>query len=113
MKSAEHRAVGEAATAGALVQVGGDSAEDSFALSYGAVVALSGDFFTSRRCGVHGTEGTRAEPEDLASGDLFPLAAIPGEQGTKLGTWDEIICGSYQGRKAGPGPLLGPGHRER
>jgi hypothetical protein len=30
MKSQEHRAVGQAATAGALVQVGGDSAKERF-----------------------------------------------------------------------------------
>ncbi len=72
MKSHEHRAVGEAATAGALVQIGGDSAEERCVLSYGDVVALSGDF--------------------LVSDDLFRLAAIPGDQGTKLGTRDEIIC---------------------
>jgi len=76
MKSAEHRAVGEAATAGALVDVGGDCVEQCCVLSYGDVVALSGDFFA----GPH--------PSD----DLFQLAAIPGESGTKLGTRDEIVC---------------------
>lgn len=76
MKSAEHRAVGEAATAGALVDVGGDCVEQCCVLSYGDVVALSGDFFA----GPH--------PSD----DLFRLAAIPGESGTKLGTRDEIVC---------------------
>ena len=76
MKSSEHRAVGHAATAGALVDVGGDCAEQHCVLSYGDVVALSGDFFA----GPH--------PSD----DLFRLAAIPGERGTKLGTRDEIVC---------------------
>ncbi|MGB9279106.1 MAG: hypothetical protein WCB57_03310 [Pseudonocardiaceae bacterium] len=76
MKSAEHRAVGEAATAGAVVDVGGDSAEQRCVLGYGDVVALSGDFFAG------------PDPSD----DLFRLAAIPGEQGTQLGTRDEIIC---------------------
>jgi hypothetical protein len=90
MKSDEHRAVGEAATAGALVQVGG--AEECFVLSYGDVMALSGDFFASRHSGAHGVEGTPVEPEGLTSDDLFRLAAIPGERGTKLGSRDEIIC---------------------
>ncbi|MGH4011726.1 MAG: hypothetical protein ACRDTH_26765 [Pseudonocardiaceae bacterium] len=92
MKSHEHRAVGEAATAGALVQVGGDSAEERFALSYGDVVALSGDFFTSHHCGAHGVEGTLVGLDGLTSDDLFRLAAIPGNRGTEPGTRDEIIC---------------------
>lgn len=81
MKSYEHRTVGQAATADALVQVGGDSTEESFVLSYGDVVALSGDFFAGK-----------VGPEDLTSGDLFQLATIPGDRGTKLGSRDEIIC---------------------
>jgi hypothetical protein len=92
MKSQEHRAVGQAATAGALVQVGGDSAEERLVLSYGDVVALSGDFFTSHHCAAHGVEGPQDGPEGLTSDDLFGLAAIPGKQGTKPGTRDEIIC---------------------
>lgn len=76
MKSSEHRAVGEAATAGALVNVGGDCAEQRCVLRYGDVVALSGDFFAG----------------PYPSDDLFRLAAIPGERGTKLGTRDEIVC---------------------
>ena len=78
MKSLEHRAVGEAATGGACVNVGGASDEQRFVLRYGDVVALSGDFFA----------GAQAGPQD----DLFTLAAIPGSQGTQLGTRDEIIC---------------------
>ncbi|MGH3998342.1 MAG: hypothetical protein ACRDTJ_12860, partial [Pseudonocardiaceae bacterium] len=92
MKSDEHRAVGQAATAGALVQVGGACAEERFVLSYGDVVALSGDFFASHHCGTHGGEGPQARPEGLTSDDLFRLAAIPGKRGTKPGTRDEIIC---------------------
>jgi hypothetical protein len=71
MKSLEHRTVGEAAAGGALVELG-DGGAERFVLSYGDVVALSGDYF--------------------ASHDLFRLAAIPGERGTKLATRDEIIC---------------------
>jgi hypothetical protein len=56
------------------------------------VVALSGDFFASHHCGAHGVEGTQVGLEGLTSADLFQLAAIPGKQGTKLGTRDEIIC---------------------
>ncbi|MGH3670152.1 MAG: hypothetical protein ACRDSH_05890, partial [Pseudonocardiaceae bacterium] len=88
----EHRAVGEAATADALVQIGGDSAEDPFILGYGDVMALSGDFFAGHCSGSQGVEGSPIEPEGLTSDGLFQLAAIPGEWGTKLGTRDEIIC---------------------
>lgn len=72
MKSLEHRTVGQAAARGAFVQLGDGSAEAGLILSYGDVVALSGDYFTSH--------------------DLFRLAAIPGERGIKLATRDEIIC---------------------
>lgn len=92
MKSDEDRAVGEAATARALVQLGGDCAEERLVLSYGDVIALSGDFFTSHHPGTHGVERTQVEPEDLTSDDLFRLTAIPGKRGTEPGTRDEIIC---------------------
>jgi hypothetical protein len=95
MKSYEHRAVGQAATGGAFVQVGGDLAEERCVLSYGDVVALSGDFFASHPHGAHGgegTQGTQVGLEGLASDDLFRLAAIPGNRGTEPGTRDEIIC---------------------
>jgi hypothetical protein len=78
MKAHEHRAVGEAATGGACVNVGGAGGEQRLVLGYGDVVALSGDFFA----------GAEAGPQD----DLFSLAAIPGSQGTQLGTRDEVIC---------------------
>ncbi|MGH3768289.1 MAG: hypothetical protein ACRDTX_24585 [Pseudonocardiaceae bacterium] len=73
--------MGEAAAGGALVQVGGVGAEERFVLSYGDVMALSGDFFPVRSSGA-----------SALSEDLFRLAAIPGEQGTKPGTRDEVIC---------------------
>jgi hypothetical protein len=92
MKSAEHRAVGQAAAGGALVQVGGNSAEESLVLGYGDVVALSGDFFTNHPCGVHSGEDSQEQGEGLAADDLFELATIPGRRGTQLGTQDEIIC---------------------
>jgi hypothetical protein len=92
MKSHEHRAVGEAATGGALVQVGGDCAEERFVLGYGDVIALSGDFFANHHPGAYGVEDVQIGPEGLASDDLFGLAAIPGERGTKLRTRDELVC---------------------
>lgn len=71
MKSHEHRAIGHAASGGALVHLGGECTAEGLVLSYGDVVALSGDYF--------------------ASDDLFRLAAVPGKRGTKPGTQDEII----------------------
>ncbi|MFP5316720.1 MAG: hypothetical protein ACLGI2_00305 [Acidimicrobiia bacterium] len=70
MKSAEHRAVGNEATAGALGDLG--RPDRPFFLGYGDVVALSGDYFPA--------------------GGLFGLAACPGELGCRPGTRDEVVC---------------------
>lgn len=45
MRAYEHRAIGDAATGAAAVNLGGESTGDRFLLSFGDVVALSGDFF--------------------------------------------------------------------
>ena len=66
MRSYEHRAIGDAATGGALVNVGGESAEARFLLSFGDVVALSGDYFRP--------------------GNLPELAALPGKEGARIDT---------------------------
>jgi len=71
MKSAEHRAVGHAAAAGALVQVGGHRAGESLVLGYGDVVALSGDFFASQTRGAHRGEDSHGQPDGLAADDLL------------------------------------------
>lgn len=92
MKSAEHRAVGDAAAAGALVQVGGNGARDSLILGYGDVVALSGDFFASHTRDAYRDDGADERRNGLVADDLFELAATPGRWGTQLGTRDEIIC---------------------
>jgi hypothetical protein len=68
----EHRDIGNTASGGALVNVGGDSPEERFWLSFGDVMALSGDYFSSAT--------------------LFDLARIPGADGTRRGSRDEIIC---------------------
>jgi hypothetical protein len=81
VKSYEHRAIGDAATDGAMVNVGGAAAEEQFWLSFGDVVALSGDYFRPT--------GTASAEED---GRLFSLASLTGQGGTRLGTRDEIIC---------------------
>jgi hypothetical protein len=47
MKSHEHRALGETATAGALVALGGECTDDRLVLSYGDLIVLSGDFFAA------------------------------------------------------------------
>ncbi|MGH9164402.1 MAG: hypothetical protein ACRDZW_02670 [Acidimicrobiales bacterium] len=91
MRAYEHRAIGDAATGGALVNVGGESAEERFLLSYGDVVALSGDFF---RPGGQPAADIAADPRPGAevSGRLFGLAVVPGEVGSRPDSRDEIIC---------------------
>ena len=89
MNGNEHRGVGDAASGGALVNVGGTSAPEQFWLSFGDVMALSGDYFrpgpsASSRFDSHADAG-----EHVAT--LFSLARVPGAQGTRPGTRDEII----------------------
>ena len=93
MRAYEHRAIGDAATGGALVNIGGESADERFMLSFGDVVALSGDFFRpggSPMSAPGHWQATRREAE--TSGRLFSLGRTPGEAGTRLDSRDEIIC---------------------
>jgi hypothetical protein len=92
MRSYEHRAVGDTATAGALVNLGGASADEAFWLSFGDVVALSGDFFRPRGLPLAGGEERDTRAEAATGGMLFHLARIPGQAGTLVGTRDEIVC---------------------
>ena len=69
--SQEHRSLGDTATGGALVNVGGETPASRFELSHGDVIALSGDYFPAA--------------------ELMRLGAIPGDRGGKVGTRDEII----------------------
>ena len=55
-----------------MVNAGGESPGDAFWLTFGDVVALSGDFF--------------------APDSLFALAAVPGRGGTRPGTRDELVA---------------------
>lgn len=93
MRAYEHRAIGDAATGAALVNIGGESADERFMLSFGDVVALSGDFFRpggSPMSAPGHRQATRREAE--TSGRLFSLGRTPGEAGTRLDSRDEIIC---------------------
>jgi hypothetical protein len=93
VRAYEHRAIGDAATGAALVNVGGESAEERFLLSFGDVVALSGDYFRPHGSPTSGLERWQAaRPEADGSGRLFSLACAPGQAGTRLDTRDEIIC---------------------
>lgn len=92
MKAQEHRALGDEASGGATVNVGGESAAERLVLSFGDVVALSGDYFYPVQDPVLDCCPVVVDREVLASGDLFRLAAIPGDNGTSLGTRDEVIC---------------------
>lgn len=93
MRAYEHRAIGDAATGAAAVNLGGESADDRFLLSFGDVVALSGDFF--RPDGRSTSDPERwpaASPDPGGAGRLFSLAGVEGAAGTRLDTRDEIVC---------------------
>lgn len=93
MKAHEHRAIGDAATGNALVNLGGESPEESFWLSFGDVVALSGDFFAPGEPPASGAkqDGT-GQTAGRCSGRLFRLARLAGNAGTRLDSRDEILC---------------------
>ena len=90
MRSYEHRAVGDAATGGVMVNAGGESPEEALWLSFGDVVALSGDYFRPRDSPGAGPEDQDGPSEAAVGGMLFHLARIPGQAGTLAGTRDEI-----------------------
>lgn len=93
MKAYEHRSIGDAATGAAAVNLGGESPDQALVLSFGDVVSLSGDFF--RPDGSSSPvfpRWRRAAAAAEGSGQLFRLAAIPGDAGARLDTRDEIIC---------------------
>jgi hypothetical protein len=92
VRAYEHRSIGNAATDAAMVNVGGESAGEALWLSFGDVVALSGDFLRpggSPRTGPQYWQG--APPEAEVAGMLFHLARRAGQEGTLLGTSDEIV----------------------
>ena len=125
MKAEEHRALGDAASAGATVNVGGDAADSRLLLRFGDVVALSGDYFVPddspvlEAAGAPGDAGRGAPewpPEVLASGGLFWLARVPGRRGTRPGSRDELSAAlrvmaldqRADDRRFEPGGELGP-----
>ncbi|MGH2531396.1 MAG: hypothetical protein ACRDJW_03720 [Thermomicrobiales bacterium] len=69
--SGEHQSLGDTATGGTTVNLGGETGDERFELSYGDVIALSGDYF---------------DPHELMN-----LAKEPGNRGTRQGTRDEIV----------------------
>jgi hypothetical protein len=81
MRSYEHRSIGDEATGGAVVEVGGDGPGQQLRLTFGDIVALSGDYFCPG-----GSSGARP------SGGLFTLAPVAGHGGTRPNTRDEIVC---------------------
>ncbi|MEA2299885.1 MAG: hypothetical protein QOE44_420 [Solirubrobacteraceae bacterium] len=83
MDGNEHRAIGDAAFGASPVNVGGESAKERFWLSFGEVMALSGDYFAPGAGG-----NLAAAPVE----DLFSLARVPGSNGTRLHTRDELVC---------------------
>ena len=92
MDGNEHRSIGDEAFGGALVNVGGEFADERFWLSYGDVMALSGDYLRPEPPVTLAGENAHANLDALVPGDLFSLARVPGHKGTKSDTRDEIVC---------------------
>lgn len=91
MRSQEHRDVGNAATGGATVELAANDDQEGLRLSFGDVVALSGDYFVADED--HGEGGgDEASGDDLVRGGLFELGPIPGDRGSRMGTRDEIVA---------------------
>lgn len=90
MDGHEHRDIGDAATGGALVNLGATSPGGRFRLGFGDVMALAGDYFTA------GEPAASAEGADTGADalgqSLFGLARVAGRKGTTPGTRDEILC---------------------
>ncbi|HYX45194.1 MAG TPA: hypothetical protein VE760_09145 [Acidimicrobiales bacterium] len=91
MKAHEHRALGDAGTAGGQVNLGGDGPGERFLLSFGDVVALSGDFFVADGFPVAAPRGVASPTEALVSDGLFALALRPGAGAERPGTRAEIV----------------------
>ena len=85
MNGNEHRDIGDTASGGAMVNLGGESAQERFWLSFGDVMALSGDYFPP-------DPWLRSGDDERAAGTLFGLARIPGRRGARPRTRDEIVC---------------------
>lgn len=90
LNASEHRAIGDAAFGGGLVNLGGgNSPRDGLWLSYGDIMALSGDYFRPELS----PQLTQPDADGVLEGEgLFGLARIAGLKGTKPGTRDEIVC---------------------
>ena len=91
MRAQEHRALGDAGTGAARVELGGDAPDERLVLSFGDVVALSGDFFVADGFPVATSRGITSRSEALVSDGLFALARRPGAGGRRPGTRDEIL----------------------
>ena len=92
MKAQEHRALGDAGTGAAQVDLGPDAQDQRLVLGFGDVVALSGDFFVADGSPLPAPPGDSPDAAVLAADGLFALAARPGDRGTQPGTRDEVIA---------------------
>jgi hypothetical protein len=92
VKAQEHRALGDEASGGATVDLAGGSGVEPLVVSFGDVVALSGDYFYPTAEPPLPSEAVGSGRDALASGGLFHLAAVAGDRGRMSGTRDEVIC---------------------
>lgn len=113
MRAYEHRAIGDAATDGAAVNVGGESDDERFELTYGDVVALSGDFFRPDGASTSSVAFRQGRQGAEASGRLFDLATVAGEAGIRPESRDEIVGALKVAAvdEAVPDRRFGPGGR--
>jgi hypothetical protein len=91
MKAQEHRALGDTATSAARVDLGGQAPDERLVLSFGDVVALSGDYFVADGFRVDASPRDGSPAEALASDGLFTLAVVPGQRGERPGSRDEVV----------------------
>ena len=97
-----------------MVNLGGDSPDDAFWVTFGDAVAVSGDFFRPGHGAPPGPGSVDdAGPEVETAGRLFALARLEGGGGTRTGTRDEIVCALKVATvdEAVPDPRFGPGGR--
>ena len=113
MRAYEHRSIGDAATNSAAVNVGGESGDERFELTYGDVVALSGDFFRPDGASNSALAYWQGSQRAAASGRLFELAKVAGEEGVRPDSRDEIVGALKVAAvdEAVPDPRFGPGGR--
>ena len=92
MKAQEHRTLGDVATGAAPVDVGGVFGGEALVLSFGDVVALSGDYFVADGYPVVGAPGVGSNAEALPPRGCssWPPWPVNGARGAELETRSSV-----------------------